>query len=297
MSFTEPAYGIQHTIGEGETVTVTFHTGTSLDFTADLTAGDYWTGFHSSPSLLFRVALDIKNEDTTVNGVGTINWLVSTPATGLSHRSAAVRLGLTGDTIDEISFSNPATAQALGWPATASSTDIISNAAPDSTITGVWQSGSLWLPRQPLTYPRSGGIATTATSRTNGGSVVVDGYGRLQKFDHFHQVVHAALVKVSDAAEAGYVSQIDGLLVTDPNAALEVFWRLIVDGSGEISAGRYYPDASDMTTYTEITIDMPGWLAEFMAAGIVDEIAEAPLLYSVRLQGYEGDKYVAGFKT
>lgn len=278
-SFTEPLYALPIVLDGTETLTVTMGGGsTTSSFVATMTAGTY---YQHDDSFGDQVASDLDDDDDHAGA----SWAFSTAGSGLSWRGVLARTsGQSGDNISQIVVSE-GLRKALGWPSTTLTTSNgIANAAPNTTITGEYQLGHLWLPRQIQTYRDALPQRLVAVSETPAGGASVDSYGGHTKWMHEIHWVPAALVKRDFAADSQYVAAVSGLQAGDNTAPLETWWELLGTlAGGTPPAIKYAPDSANPTTDVEtLYFQDAEQLAEL--ANVAQKQNDAPLLYRVTLR-------------
>jgi hypothetical protein len=284
MSLTEPLYSLPIVVAGTETITVDMNAGAG-DFVATLTAGTYYNHLTSSGSFAAMIVDVLNTADT-----GT-PWALAVPSTGLSFRLSLVRTGTTPDEMTSFTFSDDAIRRACGFSALAitAGTELANDdpTTDDTTLTGSFQRGYMWLPRTLLGIDERVPISEVAGSVTAQGRAVVDGYGEYERIRHVIEFVPGPLVYTDKAADTDFAGvQVTGMATGDDCAPLDQFWTLCRTGAnGAPPVIKYVPDSTDTATTEDIVIADLAWLQDM--DNVAEETSKSPLLYRVRINAME----------
>jgi hypothetical protein len=276
-----------------ETFTIAFSAGLSSGYThtfSGATSAALLTGTYNDVVTAGSFASLIKDEldQAELDAGNTATWAVSTPGSGLTFRLALTRAGDTGDAVSSVVCGIGTTH--FGWSDTTllAAGSELAVSAPNAVITGAYQRGFVWLPRVQLTRVEAWGVSTVATSRTNDGSTsVVDGYGDYRVIQHTIDFVRPAMVyqfAATDVQSLGYGDCFASLTAGDENVPFETFWRHLAGNTGAAPVVRYYQDSGTLSSPESITFADGDWLSSTQNA--VEELAESPAVYRVRMRGH-----------
>ena len=246
------------------TVAVTFGaSATSSSFSGDmLAAGTYYNDRSELSDDILDALVD------GLNAADTGVWYLY----DVDTNTGRVELYREGDTDDALYLTSvvfdTALRDALGLTKqsyTPADDELVILNDDDFVVRGKYQRNNVWLPREVLVQsePDVTEDVDVAAGEADA-SFFLQSYGEYNRYEIIFERVPACLIAQQYADSAFFIAEGTarwGLVVEDPNIALQNFWSALKSLAGAV---RYSMDVSDTTNYLEIAVRDEQWLGRLM---------------------------------